>query len=258
MNKTIASVSAAAVLGVATASAQWVPSAAELGVTSDLTIASQFVPRGVEAADWSFQPSVEASFGDFYMGLWSNLPLEPRVIDAMGRYVGNTPEINYYGGFTIRPPEMRDLVLDMGITVYHWPRANLDRSHEIFAGAKMENIRQTGVSVSAYYFYDLDIKTHVVESSVGYSIALERWGLPASLDLSALLGIQSGSEIEQHQLRVSENYYYYGASVEVPMHLSPNSTLTAGVHYRTAEDFNPVGVGRDNNLFWTLSYTAGF
>lgn len=247
MNKTLASISAAVVFGGTSLSAI-VPAAADLGVTSDLTYASEYVFRGIERADESFQPSLEASVGDFYAGLWGNLPIRS----------GQQSELNYYGGFALDVPGLEMLTLDVGATVYHWPRAGLDRTHEAFVGTKFENFGIHGVSAAVYYFYDFDVRSHVVEGSVGYSFALAAMDIPASIDVSALYGNQFGSQIEGHPFRGSENYHYYGASAELPWQLNEFSTLTAGVHYQTAEHVSLLGGGRGKNAFWTISYTAGF
>ena len=164
MNKTIAFISAAVVLGGTGLSAQWVPAVSDIGVTSDVTFASEYIFRGVERADYSFQPAVEASAGDFYVGLWANLA----TANNDTRYGRN--EVNYYGGFALDVPNAEFLTLDVGVTVYHYPRASMNRRHEAFVGTKFSDIANLeGVSAAVYYFYDFDVRTHVVEGSIGYS-----------------------------------------------------------------------------------------
>jgi uncharacterized protein (TIGR02001 family) len=249
MNKTIASISAAVVVGGSSLSA-FVPAAADLGVTSDLTFASEYVFRGVELADNSIQPSIEASLGDFYAGVFANLPIENR--DQ------SLTELHYYGGFALAIPGMEHIVLDLGVTVYHWPDAGQNRSHEGFVGTKFENVGIPGLSAAAYFFYDVDRRTHIVEGSVGYSFALDMVGM-TSLDLSALYGNQFGGSIRDNRPgRVGENYHYYGASAELPFRLNEFSTITAGAHYQSAERYDRDLAGRNQNFFWTVSYTAGF
>jgi hypothetical protein len=87
--------------------------------------------------------------------------------------------------------------------------------------------------------------------------------VPASIDVAAIYGSQFGSRIKDHPFRGSENYHYYGLSAELPWQLNEFSTVTAGVHYQTAErirfeDTFDTPAGRGKNLFWTISYTAGF
>lgn len=253
MNKTIASLTVAIVAGGSSLSAQ-LPAVSNLSVTSDLTFATEYAFRGVEIADNSFQPSIEASMGDFYLGLFSNVPLEGQ----------DQSEIHYYGGFTFALPDVDFVTFDVGAKVYHWPDAGLSRTHEGFIGAKFEDVGLEGVNAAVYYFYDLDRDAHVLEGKVGYSFQLDRNGR-SSLDVSAFFGNQFGN-IDQGQvtrtgdaMRVNENYHYYGASLEIPYQVSEFSALTAGAHYQTAEDADLRGSNlNDDNLYWTISYTAGF
>ncbi len=245
MNKTIASISVAVVLGGSSLSAQLIPSVADIGVTSDLTYATEYVFRGIERADHSFQPSVEVSAGDFYLGLWTNLA----VSNTDNRIQRN--EVNYYGGFALDVPGAEFLTLDLGVIVYHFPRASMDRNHEVYVGTKFDDVGIEGVSAAVYYFYDFDIRSHVVEGSLGYSFDLSSLNVPASVDVSGIYGNQFGSSFD----RGAEAYFYYGASAEVPFAVNEFSTITAGVHWQTAERIS--NVVRDN-LYWTLSYTAGF
>lgn len=258
MNKTIAFISAAVVLGGTGLSAQWVPAASDIAVTSDVTFASEYIFRGVERADYSFQPSVEASAGDFYVGLWANLATANHVPTVKSDLRN---EVNYYGGFALEVPNAEFLTLDAGLTVYHNPRASLNRRHEAFVGTKISDIaNMNGVSAAVYYFYDFDIRSHVVEGSIGYSFDLSSLNVPASVDVSGLYGTQLGSSIKSNRLGAfgnAENYHYYGASAEVPFAVTENSTVSAGLHYQTAEKIDS-SAGATKNIFWTLSYTAGF
>lgn len=210
----------------------------DVSITSDLTFASEYVFRGLELADRSFQPSVEIGVDDFYAGLWANLPIEQQ-----------DSELNYYGGYAFTPPQA-PLALDAGITVYHFPDTNSNRTHEVFLGASMDNVAAPGLSAALYYFFDLDIHSHVVEGTLGYEMPLKAFAFPeASVITSIYAGGQGGSQIK------SENYNYYGGSVELPYALTEVTVVTAGLHYATAEKlaFDP-----GKNLFWTISLASSF
>jgi len=210
-----------------------------LVVSSDLTFTSRYVFRGVKAAGNSFQPTVEAGIGDFYAGIWANLPTAPE-----------GTEINYYAGTGIALPNIDFASLNLGLTVYHYPRAGENRTHEFFAGANFVVPPFPAVTSGLYYFYDVDLRSHVVEATGTYSLTLEKLRLPASLDLSLLGGVQSGSR--------AESYHYYGAALELPFALNEHSEVKAGVHWETAEriDFEPGQRGK--NTFWTVSYASSF
>lgn len=250
MNKTIASISAAVIVGTSSLSA-YLPVPAELGITSDLTFASEYNFRGYEVADNSFQPSLEASFGDFYLGIFGNLAVNNR----SGKNADN--ELQYYGGFEIAVPQLEGLVFDVGGTVYHWPDSGSHRTHEIFVGTKFRDLGIEGISVGVKYYYDFDRRTHVAEGSAGYIFEIDPDG-DLALDVSAFFGKQFGGSIKDRgAARVNEDYHYYGASAELPFRLNEFSKLTPGVHYATAEKA-ALGNLRGKNVFWTISYTAGF
>ncbi|HLS27589.1 MAG TPA: TorF family putative porin [Opitutales bacterium] len=251
MNKTIASISAAVIVGTSSLSA-YLPVPAELGVTSDLTFASEYNFRGYEVADNSFQPSLEASFGDFYLGIFANLAVDNR--NRSNQRVDN--ELQYYGGFEIAAPQFESLVFDVGGTVYHWPDSGSKRTHEVFIGTKLYDVGIEGINVGIKYYYDFDRRTHVAEGSAGYIFEIDPDG-DLSLDVSAFFGQQFGGSIKDRGARVNEDYHYYGASAELPFRLNEFSKLTPGVHYATAEKADLTGT-RGKNLFWTISYTAGF
>ncbi len=237
-----------------------IPIAADLGVTGDITFASEYNFRGYEVANNSLQASLEASLGDFYVGFFANAP---RGFDGP---LDLTDEYHYFGGFAVEVPGLQGLLLDVGITVYDWPEAGdlpgvrLDRTHEVYVGTKFNDIvNLDGVSAAVYLFHDIDRRANVAEAKVGYRIPLLSASEELALDLTALYGYQFGGSIRDRGLRINENYHYYGASAEVPFEVSEYSTLTAGVHYRTAEKARLAALGtRGQNLFWTISYTAGF
>lgn len=250
MNKTIATVSAAVALGSTSLSAVTLPAYAELNVTSDITFASEHVSRGIERANESFQPSVEASFGDFYLGVWSNLPATNNQ---------ELTELNYVGGFSLYVPQWVGESFDIGATVYHFPDAGVQRTHEAYVGTQVDLPNIPGTSLAAYYRYDFDVRSHNIEGSIGYSFSLEQW-VPqaASIDVSVLAGGQFGGDMKNHGIRPSEDYRYYGAKLEVPYYLNDFSNVTAGLHYETADNYTFRPGERGKNLFWTISYTAGF
>jgi len=212
---------------------------APIVVESDITFASRYVFRGVQNAGNSFQPTVQASLGDLYGGVWANLPTGEGL-----------RELHYFAGSMIALPDVRFAVLDAGLTVYHFPGAGEDRTHELYFGAQFPGLGLPNIFATLYYYYDLDVQSHVVEATGTYSYSLEGWGLPASADLSVRGGIQSG--------RDAQDYRFYGAAAELPFALGESSLVTAGVRWETAERF-AFGPGqRGQTFFWTLSYRAGF
>jgi uncharacterized protein (TIGR02001 family) len=213
----------------------------DLSISSDITYTSEYVFRGLELADESFQPTVELAYGDFYAGIWAN--------QAFASDPGYT-EINYYGGLSFDVPGADFVTFDAGLTVYHYPDTSSNRTHELYLGALFDLPTLPALTASLYYFYDLDLGSHVGEGAVTYSQSLEQVGAPVTLDFTVFGGVQ-GSDSDE-----SESYNYYGASIELPMAVTEFSALTVGVHYATAEKFG--GDARGKNLFWSLGYSTSF
>src|SRR4051812_3284375 len=62
---------------------------AKSSLVTDLTYTSEYIFRGLERAGGSVQPSVEATAGDFSLGLWTSQPLrhhENNEVDCYGVY----------------------------------------------------------------------------------------------------------------------------------------------------------------------------
>ncbi len=211
----------------------------EISVTSDITFASEYVFRGIEFADNSFQPSVEVEMGDLYAGIWANLPTE--AVDS---------EINYYAGYMVDIPDM-PFSLDVGLTVYHYPRTSSRRTHEAYIGTSVEDFGVEGLGASLYYFYDFDIESQVLEGALSYGYPVLDTGLTAE-------GTLTGGTVWGRT--GVDAYNYYGVSIGLPYQISPNATFTPAIHYATAEKygFDTAAGERGKNLFWTASVTASF
>jgi hypothetical protein len=246
MNKTILLFAAMACL--APGAAALVPG--ELTVSSDITFSSNYVFRGIQRADHSFQPNLElahpvalsfAGMGDLYAGAWGNLPT--------GSGEG---ELHYYAGVSFDLPAVDLGPMEAGLTVYHLPGTGSNRTHELFLGSHFTCPGRPALWGSVFYFHDLDLRSHVGEGRITYSYSLERIGLPAAIDFSLVGGVQGGSRVK------TESYHYYGGALELPLILSDHSLLTAGVHYATAGNltFGPGERGR--SLFWSIGYATFF
>lgn len=212
-----------------------------ISITNDLTFASEYVFRGIEFADRSFQPTLELELDDFYAGLWANLPIETQ-----------QSELNYYGGYNFEVPEV-PLTFDAGLTVYHFPDAGAERTHELYFGATAEDVGIPGLHAGAYYFFDMDLHSHVGEASLGYD-----WDL-APMNLSdTSLGATLHAGLQGQTKNKTQSYNYYGGSLELAHALNEAATATAGAHYATAEKYDFGAGERGKNLFWTLSLATSF
>lgn len=211
-------------------------------VSTDLTFTSDDVFRGIRVAQKSFQPTIEVSSGDLYLGFWGNFPTD----------AAQERRLNYYGGVGVEIPDFDFIELDTGFTLYHYPGSDRDRTWEFYLGANFSFPNLPTVLASAYYFYDFDLESHVGEGAVTYLYSLERIGIPGTLDFSVYGGVQgtSGSEVE--------SYHYYGGAIALPFSVTAFSRLTATIGYGTAEKYTFGPGERGKTLFGSLGYSTMF
>lgn len=231
----------AALAAAATAHAQEPRSS--YSVTTDFTFTSEYVFRGVKLADNSLQGSVEATFQDFYAGVWSNQPVT--------RHQDN--EIDLYAGYKYKVNENLELE---AVGTYYWypeaPTAGLKHSEEVGVGGTYTT---HGISTSVYYYYDFKLETNTLQGSLGYSLPLEAIG--ASLDVTGYYGLADGDDLEPWtNQNVHESYNYYGIDVTVPYKLSDKATFTLGGHWAQNRNL-PFGTD-DDHIWWTAGITVGF
>ncbi len=213
--------------------------------TLDNTIVSEYIFRGKELGDYSFQPSLEAKYGDFYAGVWGNLS-ETYAPSGPGDYKQN--EFDVYAGYSLA---INDTIsLDAGLTYYHYSPDSDTSTFEPFIGA---NAKVAGFNLGLYYYYDAQILDATVEGSVGYSVPVEAIG--TSLDFSANLGYVSGDGVESPAFNVVENYTYWGFGVAVPYKVSENATVTVGVKYT---DVNEDAINGNAEFTYSAGLSIGF
>lgn len=211
-------------------------------VTSDFAYASDYVFRGLKQAGNSFQPSLEVTMDDAYVGVWTNQPIT--------KHENN--ELDLYGGYKYK---LNESISFEGVGTYYWyPEANgaLTRhSWELGAGA---TYTLKGLSASAYYYRDFRLDANTLQGSVGYSYPLEAIG--ASLDVTGFIGtVDADDWLPDSPLKVHESYSYYGVDVSVPYKLSEKATFTVGGHWA-----HNRGIVTDDNdhVWWTAGITIGF
>ena len=234
MKKTILAL--AALVASVSASAQETAQSA-LAVTLDVTYVSQYVFRGVKLADASIQPSVEASYGDIYAGVWHSNDINSSA---------GVSETDFYAGYNLAINET--FAADLGVTRYTYNGSGSSQlnSTEAYAGVKADVV----LSPSAYYYYDFDQEISSYIASLGHSIPIAKVGL--SLDLSASYGWI------QRPKSIGGDYSYWGAGVAVPYSLSETATLTAAVNYTHLDRSNFILDDNQDRVVFSLGLAVGF
>lgn len=207
--------------------------ASALSVTVDVTYVSDYVFRGVQLGDASVQPSIEASYGDFYAGVWHTSELSSN---------DGTTETDLYAGYGFA---VTDIVsLDVGVTQYTYSGGSGGDSTEVFVGVAADVL----LSPSLYVYHDFDYDTYTIEASVGYSIPVD--AINTSIDLSASVGYQTSDDNYSSggvDLGL-DDYTYYTVGASIPYALSDTATLTVGVEYiYNTEDAVTGFSGHNNN-----------
>lgn len=237
MKKTIL---ALAVLAAGVSASAQETASSPLSVTLDVTYVSDYVFRGVRLADASVQPSIEASYGDFYAGLWHSNALS----DGPHNFSGSETDI--YAGYNLAINET--FSADLGVTRYTYNGGSNGNSTtdgdttEVFAGLKADVL----LSPSVYYYYDFDLEVSSYIASIGHSLPIEQAGV--SLDLSATFGyiqIPGGN---------GSDYCYWGVGAAVPYKLNDNAVLTAAVNYTSLDR---ASLEQDQVVF-SLGLAIGF
>lgn len=222
------SVALAALVAGVTAQAQ---EASALSVTVDVTYVSDYVFRGAQLDNASIQPSVEASYGDFYAGAWHS--------SALSGNNGAT-ETDLYAGYGFAITDT--LALDAGVTRYTYNGGSNGDTTEVYAGISADVL----LSPSVYYYHDFDLEISSYIGSIGYSLPVD--AINVSLDFSASLGyIQIPSE----------DYTYGSVGVSVPYALSETATLTAGVEY-IVNDTTAFSSGKKEGIVASAGVSIGF
>jgi uncharacterized protein (TIGR02001 family) len=191
--------------------------ASALAVTLDVTYVSDYVFRGAKLGDASIQPSLEASYGDFYAGAWHTSELS---------HNDGATETDLYAGYGFAVTDV--VTLDAGVTRYTYNGGSQGDTTEIYVGAAADVL----LNPSVYAYYDFDLTAATVEVSIGHSLPID--AINASLDLSAAAGYSTRNAAD------ASDYTYYVVGAAIPFKLSETATLTAGVDYVYNDDTEAV------------------
>lgn len=205
-------------------------------VTVDFPFVTDYVFRGVQLANESFQPSVELTYGSVYAGVWSNVPYHHEHDGDFSK------EIDLYVGYT---PKITDSIsADIGLTYYSYPWTDDSWDNDSFEGFVGLNMTVANFTPAVYVYHDLTLDTTTLQTSVGYSLPLEKYG--TSLEFSAAFGA-----VHVHN---GEDYCYYTFGVNVPYKLTEALKLNVGFNYTK----NDIDHADDPGAWGVVSLTYSF
>lgn len=214
-----------------------------LSVTLDTTYVSDYVFRGAQAASDSVQPSIEASYGNFYAGLWYS--------DDVGSTAAVSSETDLYAGYGFDLTEK--IALDAGVTRYIYDGQSAGDSTEVYVGGSLDVL----LSPSLYVYYDFDRETFTYEASVGHSFPID--AIKSSIDLSAKVGYVT-TEDQVKAALAEDEYVYYSFGVAIPYSLSETATLTVGADYiyNNEDTVANFGSGDNDQIVGKVGISIGF
>lgn len=209
------------------------PAAPSYTVTVDFPYVGKYCFRGVKYAEGSYQPSVKLAAGDFYAGIWSNVPVDR----------GFELEVDYYAGYGHKLSD--SWALDAGLTAYSYP--GLDTSggadKATFEGYIGVNGTFGSFTTGLYAYNDFTLKAFTVQGTVGYGVPIND---KTSFNLLGTVGHVSPDG--------GADYTYYGVGATVPYKLTDKATFTVGLQYAT----HNIDLVEDSHFWGTVGLTYTF
>jgi uncharacterized protein (TIGR02001 family) len=202
-----------------------------LDVTLTPTYVSQYMFRGQRLSGQSFQPSVEADYGSWALGVWSSTP-----IDNEAKVPGQSdPEVDPYGSYTFALND--NLSLQPGFTWYTYPHANPQNGfyRMTFEPNLALNYTVYGLKLTPKFYRDLVLDQNTYELSGTYAVPLKDEG--TELDFTGTAGTYEGTHEVDHaspDVKAWGNYWLLGVSA--PFQITKNSKLTVGWAYTEGND----------------------
>ena len=189
-------------------------------------VVSQYMFRGQRLGGFSFQPAVEADYGNAAFGVWGNTPLADKVRGQ------SDPEIDPYASY--KSVFNDSWSVTSGFTFYTYPHAASNRT--TFEPNFSVNYTWGNLVLSPKAYYDTVLHVTTLEFNSTYSIPLK--AINSEFDLNGSAG----------NYNPGKGHYWIGG-VSMPFSVTKNSKLTPGFAYSK---------GIDSRGVISLSYNYSF
>ena len=235
------------------------PAAPAVAITVTPAIVSQYMFRGQRLGGASFQPAIEASYGSFVGGLWSNFPVKDKVPGT------SDPEFDFYGSYTAAISDTLSVV--PGFTAFYYPDADTKAGFYkfTFEPSLAVNYTTSGIKFTPKIFYDFVLDGPTFELGAGYALPLKDLG--TELGFSASIGTYLLNDFAKNSTPRTKAWGdYWSVGAAAPFQLTKESKLTVGFAYTkgagaytkvgsTPKSENTLAVGRG---VVTVSYSYAF
>jgi uncharacterized protein (TIGR02001 family) len=232
--------------------------APDVSVTLTPSYVSQYMFRGQRLGGQSFEPSVEADYGAWALGVWTNFPWEDRVPGQ------SNPEIDPYGSYTYSVNDA--FSVQPGFTYYTYVKAPTDQGfyRSTFEPNLAVNYTVGGVKITPKLYYDVILKGLTSELNAAYAVPVKDLG--SELDFTGTIGnyfLHDAVNFASPRVKSVGNYWLLGVSA--PYTINKATKLTVGWAYTQGVGAyakqgtlpradNPQAVGR-GVVSASLSYT---
>jgi hypothetical protein len=234
------------------------PAAPSFGLTLTPSYVTTYMFRGQRFGGQSFQPVVEATYGNFGLGVWSNFPIKDEVPGV------SDPEIDPYGYYTFTLSDSLSIV--PGFTYYTYPNADIGAGlyRSTFEPSIALNYTIAGLKLTPKVYYDVDLDGYTLELSAYYAVPLPDIG--SELAFSATYGGYLQDDVVRGAAPTKAWGKYWSVGVSMPYQITKNSKLILGFAYAKGEDafFKQGSAARSGNTLavgrgvGTISYAFSF
>ncbi len=219
----------------------------ELSIKATFAWESEYIFRGVQLSETTFQPAVDMSYGGAYAGIWTNLPVNSS--DDASR------EIDIYAGYGTKVGDMYNL--DAGLTVYYYPSVKdfnpkaYKNTTEIYLGSSLDSM----LSPSLYLYYDFRLESFTIEASVNHSFEIME---KTSLELNGSIGHVWADKIDS-VTDDAPDFFYGVLKADLVYAFNDNASFSIGSRVSfNGLDKDEGEVAKESNLWWGATFTAGF
>ena len=214
----------------APAAAPAAPAAPSLSFTLTPAYVSTYMFRGQRLGGQSFEPSIEADYGNLAIGVWANDPISNK-----DKVPGQSdPEIDPYGSYTFNVTDA--FSIQPGFTWYTYVKAPLDQGYYrmTFEPNLALNYTVQGVKLTPKIYYDVILHEVTYEFDAAYTVPLKQLG--TELDFLGTVGTYKGTDVVNNGSAVNPpatkawgNYWLAG--VTLPFQLNSATKLSVGWAY---------------------------
>ncbi len=191
--------------------------------------------RGQRLGGQSFEPSLEADYGNWAIGVWANDP-----ISNGDKVPGQSdPEIDPYGSYTFNIND--SLSIQPGFTWYTYVKAPTDQGYYrmTFEPNIALNYTVEGVKLTPKFYYDVILHTQTYEFDAAYTVPLKSIG--SEFDFLGTVGTYFGTDVvntggvaNAPDTKAWGNYWLAGVSM--PFTISSVFKLSVGWAYTDGTD----------------------